>query len=380
MQILVNATSSRLGGGITVLRNLLPALAEEDGGKHRYLVVAHEDAAAAIDPAHPRISVETAQSGPSLVSRLCWEQLRLPWRSLTERVDVVFSPGGIAVVGTPKPQVLMFQNMGPFEPRVLARAPTHKRRRLLLLRHLGAMSGRLATRVVFISEYARDGIRPLIGAGAERSHVIHLGRDRAFRPAAGTGPSAEAIAQRFGLTGRYLLTVSQFYFHKNFVELIDAFAATVSDLPEDITLVIAGGEHEPRYAHEVRKRIVSHGLSSRVRLLGEVAYEDLPALYARCLAVIFPSTVESFPNVLVEGLASGAPTFASDVGPMREIAGDAADYFDPHDRRDIARAITRACSRTDVREDLRARGIARADRFSWGKTARELLGVMENAT
>lgn len=379
MQILVNATSVRLGGGITVLRNLLPALTEADGGRHRYVVIAHEDSADIIDPRRSRVVVETARAGKSLVSRMSWEQLRLPLRSLIDRADVVFSPGGIAVLGCPKPQVLMFQNMAPFEARVVARAPTPKRHRLLLLRHLGALSGRLAQRVVFISDYARNAIAPLIGGGSQRSRVIHLGRDEAFQPSAATGAGADATAARFALPARYLLSVSQFYFHKNFLELIDAFATAIPDLPDDVALVIAGGEHEPAYARAVRERIEVRGLGARVRLLGEVPYSDLPTLYARCLAVIFPSVVESFPNVLVEGLASGAPTFASALGPMKEIAGDAAEYFDPYDRAAISRAISRACSETELRDGMRARGIARASQFTWNKTAHELLGVMEAA-
>ena len=72
MRILVNPTSARLGGGITVLRNLLPALVAVDGGRHEYFVVAHADAAQAMDPKHPRVHFEVARPGHSLVSRLAF--------------------------------------------------------------------------------------------------------------------------------------------------------------------------------------------------------------------------------------------------------------------------------------------------------------------
>lgn len=379
MRVLVNATSARLGGGITVMRNLLPAFVDADGGAHEYIVVAHEDSAAAMDPHHPRVHFEVAQRGESLVSRLVWEQLELPVRSVLDRADIVFSPGGLAVLTAPKPQVLMYQNMAPFEPRVMARVPAHERRRFFLLRELGALSGRIARRIVFISRYAQRSILPQIGGRALDSECIYLGRDPAFRPEAASDPQAQALSDKLGLPARYLLSVSQFYFYKNFVELVDGFALALPTLPSDVSLVIAGAEHQQDYAAAVRARIARHGLGDRVRLLGAVPYEQLPMIYARAMAFLFPSTVENFPNILVEGLASGAPTFASKLGPMPEIAGDAATYFDPYDTHDIARAIERATNDQALRETLSRRGIERVKRYSWERTARQLLRVFEEA-
>ena len=102
-------------------------------------------------------------------------------------------------------------------------------------------------------------------------------------------------------------------------------------------------------------------------------------IYARAMAFLFPSTVENFPNILVEGLSSGAPTFASKLGPMPEIAGDAASYFDPYDTDDIARAIERATNDERLRETLAMRGIARVQRYSWHRTAAQLVRVLEEA-
>jgi glycosyltransferase involved in cell wall biosynthesis len=379
MRILVNATSARLGGGITVLRNLLPALVEVDGGAHEYVVVAHEDAATVMDPRHPRIRFEVARPRESVASRLVWEQLQLPLRTLAERADVVFSPGGLAVFGSPRPQVLMYQNMAPFEPRVVARAPVHEQRRFFLLRELGVLSGRIAKRIVFISRYAQRSILPRIGGRALESRCIYLGRDLSFRPEAAGTAGAQALVDKLGLPARYVLTVSQFYFYKNFLELVDGFARAVPSLPDDIGLVIAGAEHEADYVAAVRERIASHGLGRRVQLVGAVPYEDLPGLYARAQAFVFPSSVENFPNILVEGLSSGVPTFASRLGPMPEIAGDAASYFDPYDPDDIARALVRAVLDDELRRTLRSRALACVGRFAWPSTARELLGVFEEA-
>lgn len=377
MRVLINAISARLGGGITVLRNLLPALVEVDGGKNEYLVIAHEDSAPAMDPRHPRVHFEVARKDDSLSSRLVWEQLELPLRSLVGRADVIFSPGGIAILAEPRHQVLLYQNMAPFEPRVVARVPDHERRRFFLLRELGALSGRLARRLVFISRYAQRSILPVIGGRALDSRCIYLGRDTSFRPEAGEGPAADALLARLGLSSRYLLSVSQFYFYKNLVELVEGFARARSELPDDVQLVLAGAQHDEAYTAAVRDAVRRLGLEERVRLVGSVPYAELPALYARALAFVFPSTVENFPNILIEGLGSGAPTFASKLGPMPEIAGDSADYFDPYDVEDIRRMLVRAANDRSLRERLRARGVERVQRYEWTDTARGLLEVFQ---
>jgi glycosyltransferase involved in cell wall biosynthesis len=64
---------------------------------------------------------------------------------------------------------------------------------------------------------------------------------------------------------------------------------------------------------------------------------------------------------------------------MPELAGDGAVYFDPFDPGDIAAGIVRLWQDEPGRAALRARGIARAGRYTWEATARELLAVLAEA-
>ncbi len=376
MRILVNATSARLGGGITVLRNLLPALVAEDGGQNEYVVVGPRDTASSIDPRHPRVRFVAGDHGEGLSDRLVWEQIEVPMRALREGVDLIFSPGGLAVFASPKRQVLMYQNMAPFEPEVMKRAPRDLEKRLVMLRTLGIASGRLVSKVVFISRYAQRSILPLLGTRSLDSSCVYLGRDETFRP----GPVDERVLRSFRLERPYLLTVSQFYFYKGFVELVRAFARALPDLPADLSLAIVGAEHDKAYASRVREEIASLGLEGRVRIIGAIPYETLPHVYRACRAFVFPSLVENFPNILIEAIASGAPTFASNRGPMAEIAADGARYFDPTSEESFARSLVEAGRDDEASAALRAAGLARVERYSWRRTAAGLLDVFREAT
>jgi glycosyltransferase involved in cell wall biosynthesis len=358
VKILINATSARLGGGITVLRNLLPALLA--GSSHSYTVVSRPEVARQIDPRDPRMRFETLTPR----ARPLWEQLALPLR----RCDALFSPANVAVFGATAPQVLMFQNALPFDRSVLRRADPRRRLRLSALRALGIASAHKARRIVFLSEQARALTLPHLHVPPERTSVVHLGRDPAFQPCEPPAPGARALC------------VSQLYFYKNIVELIAAFALAAPQLPPGAALDIAGAMPEPAYAREVKRQIARLGLEARVRLLGDVPHGELARLYARARLFLFPSTCESFPNILLEALSCGAPSIVSRLGPMREIAGDAAEYVDPFDPPQMALQIAALWQDDARRAELRQRAVARAARFSWASTAAGILRALEEAT
>ena len=357
MKVLINATSARLGGGITVLRHLVPALLDCDGGRHQYRLAARAEVAALL-PQHPRLELLVPRAAASRPARLLWEQCALPFAAC----DVLLSVGNVAALAARAPQVLLFQNAAPFDPSVRARAPRRARARLSALRALGILSARRASRVVFLSESARSLLLPQLGMPRERTDVVHLGQDPAFQPARDGGDSGP------------ILCVSQLYFYKNIVELVRALAQVPG-----ARLEIVGAAPEPAYARKVREEIDRLSLSARVKLVGPVPYAALPALYAQARVFAFPSTCESFPNILVEALAAGAPVACSDRGPMREIAGEAAVYFDPDDPRSIAVQLDRLWQDAAARAELRRRGPLQAARYSWTRAAQGVLRALEEA-
>jgi glycosyltransferase involved in cell wall biosynthesis len=376
MKILINATSARLGGGITVIRNLLPALASEDGGRNQYVVIGREDVRDQLDTCVDRVEFVTSDvGGDSSLSRVFREQVDLPIRALLTSADLILSPANLAVFASPRPQVLMFQNVAPFDKDVIQRSAVSRRGRLEMLRKLGILSARLASRVVFISDFARDFIFPQLGIDIARVRRIYMGRDLRFNPGARAGSGA--IAARLGIRHPYILSVSQFYFYKNFVELVIGFARARRSISANIELVIAGEEYDKAYAELVRRTAVREGVADCVHLVGQVPYTDLPGLYAGAELFVFPSACENFPNILIEGMASGTPTISSNRASMPELAGDGAYYFDPFEPDEIARQIVCLWHDSRAREDLRRRGLARCERYSWEQTARETLRVFE---
>jgi glycosyltransferase involved in cell wall biosynthesis len=78
-------------------------------------------------------------------------------------------------------------------------------------------------------------------------------------------------------------------------------------------------------------------------------------------------------------MACGVPTIASNSSCIPEISGGALQYFDAYSIEEMAERIHHALSDTDLRRELRTRGLERASVFSWRRCAEETLRVLAKA-
>src|SRR6185295_12536495 len=104
--------------------------------------------------------------------------------------------------------------------------------------------------------------------------------------------------------------------------------------------------------------------------LGSVSEDRVHALYRGALALVYPSLYEGFGLPLVEAMASGTPVLASHQASIPEVLGGAGLLLDPGDVSAWREALIRLVHDEALRNDLRARGLARSATFTWQRTAR----------
>jgi glycosyltransferase involved in cell wall biosynthesis len=114
-----------------------------------------------------------------------------------------------------------------------------------------------------------------------------------------------------------------------------------------------------------------------VDVVGPLPHKELLQLYARCHVLVYPTLTESFGFPLVEALAAGLPVVASDIPVNRELARDAALYFDPLNPEQLAARIEEILSREACREELIRRGREQARTFCWAAHVRRLLDSLD---
>jgi len=163
---------------------------------------------------------------------------------------------------------------------------------------------------------------------------------------------------------------------KNAPGLLRAFALAARTT--DAILVKVGPPRHPQ-REDLVNLVASLGLGDRVRFLDRVPEADLPPLYGAAAVLALPSFHEGFGLPLLEAMACGTPVLASDTSSMPEVVGDAGFLVNPEEDDEIAGALVRLLTERDLREELRARGLARAQSFSWDRTVQGLVETYRRA-
>jgi glycosyltransferase involved in cell wall biosynthesis len=102
----------------------------------------------------------------------------------------------------------------------------------------------------------------------------------------------------------------------------------------------------------------------------DVDEAQLGDLHRHAAALVVPSLHEGFGLTALEAMHAGTPVIAARTAGLAELCGDAARMVDPRDTGDIARALTEVAGVPPLREELRRRGLARAQAYSWERSAR----------
>jgi len=162
---------------------------------------------------------------------------------------------------------------------------------------------------------------------------------------------------------------------KNISRLIEAFSQVLKK-NHDIDLVIIGKKgwlYEP-----ILKKPGELGISDKVKFLDFISDEELPSFYQHAMCYVLPSLYEGFGLPVLEAMQYGCPVITSNVSSLPEAGGDAALYVDPENVSDIAEKIVQMIENTSLRKSLIAKGHEHVKQFSWEKTAKKTLEVLEN--
>ncbi len=297
-----------------------------------------------------------------------WDQAAVPYRAAREKVDVIFHTKFAVPLFTRRKTVMVLHGSERFVyPQFSTRTD------ILFFRTIYPFYLRRATAIISVSENARRDIVRFLGIDQEKVRTIHLAPSAAFRRIEDR-EVLEAVRRKYRLPGRFILNVGLIYPGKNIPNLLRALKQVRRQ--EDVKLVIAGTGRR-MYKREMAL-IHDLGLDDAVVLPGYVPHEDLVGFYNLAGAVTFPSFYESFPAIPLEANACGCPVVISRSGGSPEAAGDAAKYVDPLDVDGIARAVLDVLTDPALREDLIRKGFENAKRFSWAKTARQTLDLLES--
>jgi glycosyltransferase involved in cell wall biosynthesis len=111
---------------------------------------------------------------------------------------------------------------------------------------------------------------------------------------------------------------------------------------------------------------------------GFINENDKPAVYRLAEIFCFPSLYEGFGIPILEAMSTGIPVVASDIPPHREIAENAAIYFNPEKPDDLSEKLVRLLENEELKNNLIRKSREQAQKFSWKKSAQKILEIFKN--
>jgi len=175
--------------------------------------------------------------------------------------------------------------------------------------------------------------------------------------------------------GKYLLFVGTIEPRKNISGLVKAFEELKKEQKIEHKLIIVG--MKGWMYNDVLNETASSEFKDDIILKDYISNENLRPWYNHATAFIFPSFYEGFGFPIVEAFACGVPVVTSNTSSCGEIADDAALLIDPNEPAEIAEATMRIIKDSELTKDLRKKGIEQAKKFTWDKTATDILGIFD---
>jgi len=227
-----------------------------------------------------------------------------------------------------------------------------------------------ADHIIFISDFIRRYAIETFDFPEDKSSTIHLGvLHSQFRQM-----SAEEIGdirKRLQLPESFVLFVGSLEPRKNLSRIMKAYLSLPQSVRNEVKMIIVGGSGWEN--DDIQKLIDTY--PDEIKHLGYLSDEDLPKVYNLASLFVFTTLYEGFGLPALEAMACGCPVLTSNTTSLPEICGEAADLVDPLDQNAIRDGLLRILTDQDWAEQLKKRGLAHAQQFTWEKCAREHLKV-----
>ncbi len=293
-----------------------------------------------------------------------WTQLRISWEMLFHPVDALMIPASALPFIHPRKSVITIHDIGW---RYFPESFTWFMR--IFLEWSTRFAIRRASNIIAVSISTKRDIVKHYKVNEEKIAVVYHGYETTNQLI------NKSANQQISLPSKYILFLSTLQPRKNLEGLIKAFTTLKLEHPElEHKLVIAG---KPGWKYESIMRKIKKN-NNFVVYLNHITDEDRFNVLSKAELLVLPSFYEGFGMQILESFQADVPVATSKVSSMPEVAGEAAVYFDPHDIKDIKKAISLIIFDKSLAENLKIKGKERLNNFSWKKCAQETLQVLRN--
>ncbi|MEH2246190.1 glycosyltransferase family 4 protein [Nostoc sp.] len=226
--------------------------------------------------------------------------------------------------------------------------------------------------VLTISESSKKDIIDYLEVAPEKVYITPLA-SRYYSDYLSAEKNIQALEKQvsYDFSKPYLLFVSTIEPRKNINAIISAFNLLKKKYKIEHQLILIGKKgwnYEPIFVD-----IGSSPWKNQIHHLDYLSDELVALFYSKADVFVYPSHYEGFGLPVLEAMTLGAPVVSANTSSIPEVTGDAAILIDPSDSVQLAEAILKVISDSQIRQELISKGRERAKLFSWERTAKETL-------
>ena len=307
---------------------------------------------------------------------LLWEQVALPLVAIRDNLDILHCPANTGPLYLPKSVKLVLtihDVMYMLPTSVLPSSPSPYQRLGRLYRRVVVRSvARRADAIVTDSNYSRQDILQYLNVEEDKTHVVWIAPNRACRVITDKN-GLNKVRVKYGLNRPFILALAGIDPRKNTRRVIEAFALLLEDASTNYQLALVG--LPPSAQQDFLQCAQELEAANQIVFTGFIPEKDLVALYNLAQVFVYPSLYEGFGLPVLEAMACGTPVVTSPVSSIPEVAGEAALFVDPANVAEISQGIIQVLASKELARRLQTLGFAQVSRFSWQRTAMEMLRI-----
>ncbi len=229
-----------------------------------------------------------------------------------------------------------------------------------------------ATRVLAISECTKRDLVNEYRIDPDRIDVVYQGCHSQFKRT----PTAEEITAakaKYHLDRPYIITVGTIERRKNQIMSVRGLRG----LPQDFDIVLVG--RRTSYIKDIERYALQYNITDRIKLLENVPFSDLPALYAGAFCSSYTSRYEGFGIPVIESLSVGTPVIVATGSCLEEAGGPDVPAVDPDDVEGWVTTVKELIDYPNAHRNIATKGRAYVSRFSDLNMATGTMQVYERA-
>ncbi len=382
MHIGINASFLRkpytgIGQVTTHVLNEIAKKAKEDKSmkNHKFFIYLEEDCDIDLPKNfYKRTFLPRFYRRDDLFRKLLWEKMWLPRRAHRDGCDVLLSlyQSATVIKYTDMKHVMIVHDV---IPHIFPEYLGNWRKKLYWEQVEKGMYS--SNKIIAVSQHTKIDLQKKLNIKEAKIIVNKIAVDPIFQKEY-REDDIKKVLQKYNLQKGYIYSGGGLEIRKNVESTIKAYKKLTQNDDKVPELVISGKlmpELSPMIT-DVEKLVGELGLKDKVKILGFVPQEDLPALYLGAKLFVFPSRYEGFGMPVLEAMNMGTPALTARNSSLEEVGGDAVAYVENGDVDELSEKLEQLLQDEKRLSQMSMEGRERAKEFSWEKFVDTVCDVM----